>query len=361
MPETASDDEFGPPSETWPLCGSDAVPHSRDTDASVDSDGSAQSIEIPGIYGLLSDRLWRSKTESEIARLQPQEVMDYLQECAEGREGLDSFQFLGFIWATRKRCDHHVVLVCLKCLLCVCVQLPGTIMILQELHFESNHPETGRCEEHEIDLLHMLMLGLLGSFEAMFFLVRYRSIVYSGMYRLDLEKMNNIPDFVRPGPVIFGRVYNMLCYSTMCWSSLHLLYHAPNMLEMILNCVALDFMVEMDNMMVTSADYHKLQKHILSEKQRNELHQGGLPPTRWHSEQKRGSRSVCLCHNLWSTLHLLFLLIIMVNCLPGMSFLITGLVQLLANCGRPCTRTLLWPLSIVSEFWEEAFRVTEAV
>ena len=133
------------------------------------------------------------------------------------------------------------------------------------------------------------------------------------------------------------------------------------MLEMILNCVALDFMVEMDNMMVTSADYHKLQKHILSEKQRNELHQGGLPPTRWHSEQKRGSRSVCLCHNLWSTLHLLFLLIIMVNCLPGMSFLITGLVQLLANCGRPCTRTLLWPLSIVSEFWEEAFRVTEAV
>ena len=302
----------------------------------------------------LSDR---AETTSPISRIAKDEATMYIQECAKNEQGFDVFQLTAFWWKNRLVVGDMVPC---RSLLCILLQIPASVMVVQELQFRPES-KSARCKDLELDAFHAVMLGIFGVLKATYMLMRYRQVVYGGLYRFNLHDFSELPHFISGVPLVFGRFYNMTCYSTMCWGSLYLLYRSTSTVDMILNCIALDFVVEIDNLLVTPTDYRNVAQVVCARPTQSRSPRWSRIPTddptttedsdpdtpgedpedsdpdtagMGSSHAGTGERGL---GPFWGCMHLIFLVILGLSFAPGCLFLILGLAQVVKNHGQPCT------------------------
>ena len=103
------------------------------------------------------------------------------------------------------------------------------------------------------------ILGLLSAFQWFVLMNRFRKIFSDGMYAM---VPGRIPSWLSAPFVHFGLSYNLICWVCVTWANSTLLRLSTTTSDMILNCVALDFITEMDNLVVPDSQYQAFEKFV---------------------------------------------------------------------------------------------------
>ena len=85
---------------------------------------------------------------------------------------------------------------------------------------------------------------------------------YNGMYRIHHLDFHNKPLFVNPGWIWVGRYVNTVVMLMVMYGSFFLVYFSHNASDIVLNAVAMFFMLELDDLMVNEQDYKDLAKYL---------------------------------------------------------------------------------------------------
>ena len=85
-----------------------------------------------------------------------------------------------------------------------------------------------------------------------------------GMYAYILLKGFNAP-WIDHGWLYFGFVVNTVAAVTAVWGSFFIIFWTEHAVDMVLNSVALFFLVELDDLLVDGRDYDKIETELLDE------------------------------------------------------------------------------------------------
>eukprot|EP01083_Nonionella_stella_P090606 253103_1 len=186
------------------------------------------------------------------------EVLEHLSDCCEDGEYLDIYQILAFRWCQRKQEPRKFWVILLRAILAATTQLLGMIVVLyQEVNAGiaaddtlcvPNMPFYFKC-------LTCLFLWVIVVFAYDGFMV-FRS---HGMYRIHHITLHNMPDFINPFFVMLGRYINTIVMLFVLWGSFALVWSSTMATDIVLNAVAMFFMLELDDLFVSDQHYKDLQ------------------------------------------------------------------------------------------------------
>jgi len=83
-----------------------------------------------------------------------------------------------------------------------------------------------------------------------------------GLYNAIVDEKCILPDLCSEGWLLLGRTINYLVLLSACWSSFMIIYLSGDLLGMIENCVAVYFVLELDNMVMSHYEYKRLAVYI---------------------------------------------------------------------------------------------------
>jgi len=84
----------------------------------------------------------------------------------------------------------------------------------------------------------------------------------SGLYNALVDDKCILPDLCSEGWLLLGRTINYVVLLSACWSSFMIIYLSQDILSMIENCVAVFFVLELDNMVMSHYDYRRLNVYL---------------------------------------------------------------------------------------------------
>ena len=148
-----------------------------------------------------------------------------------------------------------------KAILSMCTQILGMIVVLyQEVQTESQRKSHWCTADDHLSFKLMSFL-----FCILIFVFSYESFIKfetNGMYRIHHLDFHNKPDFINPFWVWIGRYINSIVLLMVLYGSFFLVYFSKVATDIVLNSVAMFFMLELDNLMVSQKDYKDLREFL---------------------------------------------------------------------------------------------------
>jgi len=235
-------------------------------------DNPAVTLEIPEI----EDR------PSKIQRKES-EYISHILECCDNGDGLDYYQLMAFHSNTKDNFKDRIkyLIYIIKASITAITQILGMIIIMIDfvvIGLDSRkgdmcrEPVYAGMEWHEVLYESQLkILAFLFSTFLAFFCFDRLTGVEQGMYR-KMKYAQNLK-FLNIVWLRIGFSVNVIASILAVYGSFMVVFFSDNSLDMILNSVALFFLVELDDLLVKASDYQRIGDYIReyqSEKERLE-------------------------------------------------------------------------------------------
>ena len=211
----------------------------------------------------------------------PEERFEGIINFLEGQSGLDVFQILAFRIRSGNGCCQNDS--CwgyntdkFKCILSVFTQGITQYMLLNETLTNSEDKEWCNIEDYESytanDIGFKVMVTCYSLVLATSLYAQLDAVLDAGFY-LYLDYENKDYKWISSNILHFGRIWNMLTLVLTFAQSFLIIFFSDSVLDIILNSVALLFIVDIDNIMVDSDDYEKIRQWFYEIKEKNIINQ----------------------------------------------------------------------------------------
>eukprot|EP01083_Nonionella_stella_P073329 198199_1 len=190
------------------------------------------------------------------------EFWDHCRNCCHFGEEFDVYQVLAFestlverdivtLWQYR--------LKCLKGFLCSITQVFGIIVVLYQL-LSDGMDNKGICNEFDTNTAHMNILAFCLSTYLSYTTVKQLS-AKKGLYQYIPLRGYDVT-WLDHGWLYYGFVVNTVASICAVWGSFGIIFYSENAIDMVLNSVALFFLVELDDLLVNDEDYEEFEKSM---------------------------------------------------------------------------------------------------
>ena len=209
------------------------------------------------------------RTDSDESPRDQSTILDDIAELADRKEGFDVFQVAAF-WVGAVGCREISKWLLLKCWLAVALQVLGTSFLIYDYsssEVSTLHLSHTKCKDDDVDICYLILVGLIGVFASIYMHQKFYFLADSGMYSVNMRTLENLPECISGPTLLCGRIYNMFLYAGLCIANMYMLFKTHHVANMFLNCVALEFVVDIDNNLVSSQDYEQIAEYIRENKQ----------------------------------------------------------------------------------------------
>merc|ERR1712012_432509 len=249
-----------------------------------------------------SDKPAMEDTPSKIQRKQL-EYTRHLVQCCEDGAGFDYYQIMAFYSNTKDNLTDSVkyILCVIKALICALTQLLGMVIIMVDfvvIGLEGrgdamcNVADFGDAVWYQVlyDFQLKILAFLFSTFLAFICFDRLTG-VEQGMYwkmkyAQDIEFLNII--WLR-----IGFSVNVFASILAVYGSFMVVFFSDNSLDMILNSVALFFVVELDDLLVKGSDYKRIAKYIRNYQEEGERKKSSIATVEEESCCRKCCGSCC--------------------------------------------------------------------
>mmetsp|Transcript_9436 Transcript_9436/g.14457 ORF Transcript_9436/g.14457 Transcript_9436/m.14457 type:complete len:394 (-) Transcript_9436:128-1309(-) len=212
-----------------------------------------------------------SESDAETMRVRQEykRYFDDLLEWTSSQENLDVYQLQAFYTAT-----HEVLYYWRNIWKMICVQFiqsAGLVILLYYDYVEDALELTGDAEQEEgkgacytkSELNLKLLAFALTSFLSLRLSDQVSSLAEYGMYSWGAEIKN--PHFINWGWIAYGLTVNYITLISSFVISCLVVYNSETPLDMILNFVALYFIIDLDDEMVNFANFQDIQSWLIGD------------------------------------------------------------------------------------------------
>jgi len=234
------------------------------------------------------------------------EYINHVLECCENGDGFDYYQLMAFHSNTKNNAKDGIkYLMCvMKACVCAVTQMLGMVIIMVDFGIEGledrgdtfcNFPSTEHFEGMNwLQILYKLELKILAflfaTFLAFFCFDRLTG-VEQGMYR-KMKYAQNV-NFLNIIWLRVGFSINVIASILAVYGSFMVVFFSVNSLDMILNSVALFFVVELDDLLVHQSDYKRIAKHIQKYQEEGERKKSSVATVEEERKCCPGCRTCC--------------------------------------------------------------------
>ena len=189
------------------------------------------------------------------------EITEYFREAGED-ETLDIYQICAFLSydpsaSIRKRWYYYF-----KAFMCFVIQIAGLIIFIY-IQVDNILGDKGLCAMSTADERNAQLTQVLAIFLAIYISLKMGGLIIDlgskGLYTMDFYTANNCPPFINKYWVLFGGWINIGALLLSVYGSYIVLYISDDILDVILNSVALFFMLDVDDYILDSADYQYIE------------------------------------------------------------------------------------------------------
>merc|ERR1719334_1557987 len=203
------------------------------------------------------------------------EYINHVMECCENGDGFDYYQLMAFHSNTKNNAKDRIkYLMCvIKACVCAVTQMLGMVIIMVDFGIEGledrgdtfcNYPSFEHFQGMNwLEIFYKFQLKILAFLFATFlsfFCFDRLTGVEQGMYR-KMKYAQNVK-FLNIIWLRVGFSINVIASILAVYGSFMVVFFSVNSLDMILNSVALFFVVELDDLLVHQTDYKRIGKHI---------------------------------------------------------------------------------------------------
>lgn len=226
------------------------------------------SMELDAIQASLFEK--RIKKWSERKDVTWQELAELFREAVDDKS-LDIYQVCAFIstadvddsFPLRRRISHYF-----KAFMCALIQTVGLVVFIyvQMVRLSQGEESKGFCamtsKNEDVDEVYKLT-QVLSVFLAIYISLKMGGLMVdtgdNGLYNIDLHAGKNCPPFVNKYWVLFGAWINTYALLFSVYGSYIVLYITEDILEVILNSVALFFLLDVDDYILDNLDYQRIE------------------------------------------------------------------------------------------------------
>eukprot|EP01084_Bolivina_argentea_P266456 451949_1 len=187
-----------------------------------------------------------------------------IEKCCFFTHDFDVYQVLSFE-STKSNRDiitlWHYRFKCVKGILCALTQLFGMAIVLYQLISEGVSDKDW-CWNFDSDTAYMNVLAFLLSTYLAYTTIRELGSM-KGLYKYILLKDYNA-EWIHHGWLYSGFIINTIAATAAVWGSFFIIFFSDSAIDMVLNCVALFFLVELDDLLVDDDDYEEIETFIKS-------------------------------------------------------------------------------------------------
>lgn len=200
-----------------------------------------------------------------------QQVAEFFREADEYNI-LDIYQVCA--WLSMVNIVHHSDISIrtkythyLKAILCASIQIIGLGMFIYT-KFDAMIKDRGLCLFDGLWTLsnhdHVALTQVLSVMFAIYISFKMGGLIIDisskGLYTMNLYTMKNCPPFINKYWVLTGKYINIIALLLAIYGSYIVLYTTDDILDVILNSVALFFILEVDDYILDSTDYQRIQE-----------------------------------------------------------------------------------------------------
>mmetsp|Transcript_19018 Transcript_19018/g.30267 ORF Transcript_19018/g.30267 Transcript_19018/m.30267 type:complete len:290 (-) Transcript_19018:65-934(-) len=223
------------------------------------------------------------------ARHTTEGCINIIKHYADENSDFDIYQLCAFDKENCNKKTYRLTLV--KAIFCLILQAPTLLYVIYVQMAES---EKKLCNIDPAHLSYQSVCDKFLAFGYSFFLGFYivelfRSNGYRGMYCILFRNLQNKPEFINGTWIRIGGYYNILLSNIAIVASYVLVFLSTSVLDMVLNCVALFFVVELDDLLVTKYDYYKISYFISHWKASKTKGNDATTETRWEYDEEAES------------------------------------------------------------------------
>lgn len=245
-----------------------------------------KSVLAPGSRSEFApgDVWWTEFLNKGLDRLSKPDIVKLIKGYCEDEEYLDIYQVCAFDAKTDRLAYRQSFF---KAVLCLFIQIPSIVYIIYYL-VESSDKSLCNLSYDSTAIFEKLLAFGFSMYLAYYIDDMHANSLYRGMYCVILMSLQNCPYFLEGNWLRLGGYYNNLAGWCAFLGSYIIIFVAKSPLDLVLNSLALFFLVELDDLLVTKFDYWKINKFCESKYDEGNESQ----PEAWSSE---GRPSCFLC------------------------------------------------------------------
>eukprot|EP01084_Bolivina_argentea_P087765 158514_1 len=185
------------------------------------------------------------------------DIIELISDYAENEEYFDIYQICAFDAENDKK---HYKSSISKALLCLILQLPSIIFIIYGEMSGSDKTWCNNLNEDGKDfgIIVSKCLAFGYSLYVSFYIEDYIQNKKRGMRCINLTDLSNKPAFLNGNWLRIGGYYNDFASYCATIASYMIIFLAESQIDLVLNALALFFLIEVDDLLVGQFDYHKI-------------------------------------------------------------------------------------------------------
>lgn len=209
-----------------------------------------------------------------------EQTVSRIQQCAAAGSGFDIYQVTAFLYCNRE-CGNYPI-AAIKSMSCLMIQGPILAYLIDEIVAKGFEKRVEMCDSSkEYSSWWLAYFGFACSvYIALSLNQMYQKTIHGGMNCVCMMKFTNLPDCLSGRWLFLGCFYNAFLFKVAIILSLFVIFFSTTVMDMVLNSVALLFVVQMDDVMVTAADYKMIETFLdgYAHRRKNMI---GLPYSNW--------------------------------------------------------------------------------
>jgi len=200
-------------------------------------------------------------TGSRATNVGTDRVIQHLRECAQRREYLDIYQMVAFRLHNRGHYTFSDYKAIGQAVLAMFTQTIGITVVLGEEILRAHGHDDPVCRKESPWTIKIMSLLFC---MAILVLCYHHYIRFShyGMYRVNAVDYRNKPDFINPYWIMLGRFVNVTVLLMVLWGAFSLIYYSVDPTEIVLNAMAMFFILELANLFVNDRDYQEMAEFL---------------------------------------------------------------------------------------------------
>lgn len=200
--------------------------------------------------------------EIAVMELSVEDTVARIKTSASEKNGFDIFQVTAFLYNNPTYGSYWQA--ALKCAVCLMTQIPALLYLIYEITVKGFEERKAWCEPNKEghQLWHAYFAFFLASYITLQLFSIYQDTIHGGMYCVYMEEFTNLPDCLSGRWLYCGCQYNSFCLKLAVLASLLTIFFSTQVFDMVLNCVALFFLVQMDDSFVTRKDYKIIENFL---------------------------------------------------------------------------------------------------
>ena len=199
----------------------------------------------------------KKSTESIEIETRIDDILDVLLKCAQEEANFDIYQICAF--RAKNGNGSEFAITVMKALLCSVLQATLVAALMWELRGDGLKSV---CEINA-QFQSKIIAILITVFICVYSYAWREKVNTEGFYYLEIGK-DYVPEWINHYWIVYGWVINFLLCAEIIFGSAYIVYVTDNILDIVLNSVALFFIADMDNMVVPAKDYRMIEKFIES-------------------------------------------------------------------------------------------------